>query len=70
MIDVPCAEVIEKIRRGDAIDDAELRQALRFYCDMEAGLKALGPHFHLAWVEVSRTSQLLDSFWRARLEKR
>jgi hypothetical protein len=62
--------VLEKVRHGDALDDDELRKALRFYREMEEGLSALGPHFHLAWKEVYRTLQLLEDFAQARKDRR
>ena len=56
------AEIIRKIRDGDRLSDAELNEAIDFYGRMEDGLRLLGPHFHLARVEVQRTHNTLQTY--------
>jgi len=56
------AEIAHKIRVGDPLSDDELNDAIEFYGRMESGLRLLGPHYHLAWVEVQRTYEALRSY--------
>jgi hypothetical protein len=55
-------EIVEKVRVGDGLSDAELNTALAFYGQMESGLRLLGPRFHLAWAEVQRVHDMLRSY--------
>jgi hypothetical protein len=55
-------EIVEKVRVGDGLSDAELNTALSFYGQLEAGLRLLGPRFHLAWAEVQRVLHMLESY--------
>ena len=61
---------IEKIRVGDHLTDTELDDAIEFYGRMESGLRMLGPHYHLAWVEVQRGYNALRSYRHHRDEYR
>jgi len=61
-------DLIEKVHRGDALTDAELDRAVSFYGQMQAGLDLLGPHFHLARMEVTRTYEALCMYCRVRSE--
>jgi len=56
------AELIRKIRAGDALSDVELENAYRFFEHLVNDLFLLGPQFHLAWVECNRTMIQLDQF--------
>lgn len=56
------AEIVEKIRVGDPLTDEELNDAIDFYGRMESGLRLLGPHYHLAWVDVQRVYHELRSY--------
>ena len=55
-------EIVEKVRVGDGLSDAELNTALSFYGQLESGLRLLGPTFHLAWAEVQRVLHMLESY--------
>ena len=44
------------------MSDDELNDAIEFYGRLETSLRLLGPHFHLAWVEIQRTYDALRSY--------
>lgn len=56
------AQIIHKIIVGDPLSDDELNAAISFYGQMEAGLRLLGPKYHLAWAEVQRTYSSLQLY--------
>ncbi len=56
----------QKFLDGDGIDDLELGALLKFYKEMEAGLRFLGPGFRIIWKEVLRRLNDLEDFKRAR----
>lgn len=58
--------IIEKINHGDGLTDEELRDAVRFYKNLEESLLCLGKEFSLARIPVTHTLQALESFQYAR----
>jgi len=52
--------------KGDPISDRELVELMDFYKEMYVGLRALGPHFHIAWKEVHTRLMKLESYAHAR----
>jgi hypothetical protein len=60
------ADLIEKILIGDPLSDLELDEAIEFYGKMESGLRLLGPHYHLAWIQVQRVLDTLQGYKRYR----
>jgi hypothetical protein len=55
-------ELVEKIRIGDPLSDQELDDAIEFYSKMKSGLRLLGPHYYLPWVEVQRVFETLIGY--------
>jgi len=56
-------ELLDRIRQApEQLSDEDLDEGIEFFGRMEAGLRALGPHYHLAWAEVHRTWQMLRGF--------
>ena len=62
--------VYEKYCNGDPIGDEELHEAIEFLTRMERDLRVMGPVFQLAANEAVRVLSSLESFARARSEKR
>jgi len=59
-------EIYTKIRRGDALSDAELETAISFFRRVSEDLSRLGAVFQLPFAETNRTLEELCSFKRAR----
>jgi hypothetical protein len=61
-------ESVEELRKivetvnSAVISDEDLERAIAFYTWSAMMLDALGPHFCLAWREVSRTLEMLKTF--------
>jgi hypothetical protein len=58
-----------KVEHGDPLSDAELEVSLRHYQQTAALLSALGPKFHLAFVECERRERELKGFVAARARR-
>lgn len=56
----------EKYLAGDYLDDNELLELLSFYERLERDTKILGPHFHLAWIEIRKHLDQLEGFYKSR----
>lgn len=59
-------DIYEKIVRGDALTDAELRCAASHFADLAERLGVLGPHYQLAFAECNRRADELQSYIQAR----
>jgi hypothetical protein len=61
-------ELIAKIDNGDAIDDAELRDAIVFYTDLVESLTCLGKEYFIAVRPLRTVLFRLEGFQQARNE--
>ncbi len=61
-------EIIEKIEYGKPLSDEELAVAIKFYRQMEEGMKLLGKEFNHARRDVTGTLEILERSQQARRE--
>lgn len=61
--------LLHKIQAGDPLSDEELDEGVSFFGRLEADLRLLGPHYHLAWQEVHRTWMMLRGYRLLRARK-
>ena len=62
-------ELITKIDNGDAIDDAELRDAIVFYTDLVESLTCMGKEYFIAARPLRTTLFRLEGYQQARDEQ-
>ena len=62
-------ELITKIDNGDAIDDAELRDAIVFYTDLVESLTCMGKEYFIAVRPLRSTLLRLEGYQQARDEQ-
>lgn len=65
-LDCSMKEIERKLRTGDPITDAELKQAVSFYEKLADMLLQLGSEWHFAFGEANRLFLLCRSYQNAR----
>lgn len=63
-------DIIKKVNNGDALTDAELSDAIKFYSSMEDGLYLLGKEYILARTPITHTRYRLEGYRDARRSER
>lgn len=61
-------DALQRFMVGDSITDREIDILIDYFKTFEAFLKAVGPHYHLPWIQAHSDLQRLESFKRAREE--
>lgn len=61
------AEIYDRVRNGDTIEDDDLKRAFKFYDKLAKNLNNAGMVFYLAHKEATQIAQTLEGFIEARV---
>jgi hypothetical protein len=62
-------ETLDAVRNG-ILTDAQLKEALQHYTELEKNLKLHGEIYHLVWFDVFNKLDTLKYFWKSRTSHR